>query len=309
MINITELVSIVVVSYNSAKFIKKTLESIINQTYKNFEIIVSDDNSKDSTIEEVIEYFNRIQYQNYKIFTSEENRGIPGNCNRAIKECSGKYIKLIAADDLLMPRCIERNVNFMKLNNNLIQFSKSQYFYEENDRVYNIENEYNLSDKINYMSAKKQFEKMAYANYIQAPTVFFHRDFFNKYGLYDERYKFIEDYPLWCKCLAMGEKMLFIDEYTIMYRQHNSSLTNSADKYINENTFIDYVNFFDDYLKSELVKRKKILIYLHKKLYISKVKKIITFGNKKDNKIVELIYKIIDPLVIYLKLKSYFVNE
>lgn len=305
LISIDGLVSVIVASYNSAKFIRDTLESILNQTYNNIEIIIADDNSSDNSIDEAISYFKSVNYSNYKIAASDVNSGIPKNCNNGIKASNGQFIKLIAADDLLLEDCIYENVKFMNEHGNLIQFSNSIYFYESNGEKKEIKKDLYIDESVNNMSVEEQFDKMAYGNYISAPTVFYNRKLFDKCGFFNEKYRFIEDYPLWCQILAKGEKILYLNKYTIFYRQHEMSLTNSNEKYININTFNDYVSFFNDFLKNEILKRKKYLIYWHKKLYIAMVRKIIKNGNKKENKELEIFYKCIDPLLIYFKIKSY----
>ena len=112
---ISPLVSVIVITYNSAEFVLQTLESINNQKYKNLELIISDDSSTDNTIE-ICENWVSL---NSKFFTNCEivnfmiNTGIPANCSRGVAAANGKWIKLIAGDDLLMPNCISDNINFI----------------------------------------------------------------------------------------------------------------------------------------------------------------------------------------------------
>ena len=95
-------VSVVVITNNSVKCIIDTLESVKEQTYKNIELIVSDDGSTDETLTLVKEWLdiNEGRFTHNSIVESEINTGITKNCNRGTKVAIGKYIKLIAGDDL-----------------------------------------------------------------------------------------------------------------------------------------------------------------------------------------------------------------
>ncbi|WP_028605623.1 glycosyltransferase family 2 protein [Ottowia thiooxydans] len=100
------LVSILVPTYNGAKYIRATLESVQSQTYTNWEVIVMDDASNDDTIDIV----KSIAEPRIKIFDKNENLGAQGNWNRGLKQISGEYFKLLPQDDLLSTDCLEAQV-------------------------------------------------------------------------------------------------------------------------------------------------------------------------------------------------------
>lgn len=110
------LVSVNVVSYNASKFIIETLDSISNQTYKNIELIISDDASPDNTVELcqnwLVHYKSR--FVRTELITVEKNTGVTANCNRALAASQGEYWKIIGSDDLLTPDCIEKCVAYMQ---------------------------------------------------------------------------------------------------------------------------------------------------------------------------------------------------
>lgn len=109
------LVSVIIPTYNSSKYIKKTLEGILEQTYSNLEIIITDDCSKDNTLEIVKKY----KDERIKIFTNEKNLGISGNLNKGVKLSNGKYIAMMDADDWSYPYRIEKQVKVMEENPNV----------------------------------------------------------------------------------------------------------------------------------------------------------------------------------------------
>ena len=110
------LVSIIVITYNSSKYVLETLESAKAQTYQNIELIVSDDCSTDNTVEICREWIekNKKRFLRTELITSEKNTGIPANCNRGVKAAQGEWVKLIAGDDILCNNCIEANIEYAK---------------------------------------------------------------------------------------------------------------------------------------------------------------------------------------------------
>ena len=106
------LVSIIVITYNSS-YVLETLESIKNQSYKNIELIISDDCSTDSSVSLCQRWLekNESHFIHALLVTNPCNQGIPANCNRGIRAAQGEWIKLIAGDDLLMPNCISDYIN------------------------------------------------------------------------------------------------------------------------------------------------------------------------------------------------------
>lgn len=112
------LVTIGVASYNNARFILETLDSIAHQTYKNIEIIINDDASKDNSVE-VIENWVELHPELDIIFLkSEQNQGICKALNKILRICKGKYISLIGSDDRYLPEFIEKRVSLLETSDN-----------------------------------------------------------------------------------------------------------------------------------------------------------------------------------------------
>src|SRR4051812_6371262 len=104
------LVSICIPSYNSEAFIAKTIQSVLDQTYRSLEIVICDDRSQDTTAD-IIRSFNdpRIFF-----FQNETNLGVEGNWNLTLERSTGKYAKVMGADDILYPHCIEQQVRVLE---------------------------------------------------------------------------------------------------------------------------------------------------------------------------------------------------
>lgn len=121
-----DLVSIIMPSYNTGKFIKETITSVINQTYKNWELIIIDDNSRDETDEVVAEF---LKDKRIKYYKNEINIGAALSRNKAIQMSKGKFIAFLDSDDIWNNVKLERQLQFMKQNRYLFSYTA----YEEID--------------------------------------------------------------------------------------------------------------------------------------------------------------------------------
>jgi len=112
------LVSIIVITYNSSKYVLETLESAKAQTYQNIELIVTDDCSTDDTVEICGNWIekNKERFVRTELVKSDTNTGIAPNCNRGLKVAKGEWVKYIAGDDILFSDCINQNINYILSN-------------------------------------------------------------------------------------------------------------------------------------------------------------------------------------------------
>lgn len=106
-----ELVSIIMPTYNSAKHVAKSIDSILNQTYKNWELVITDDCSTDNTIS-ILNNFS-IKEKRIKVFKLKENKGAGYSRNYSIEKSQGKYIAFCDSDDCWMPQKLEQQINLM----------------------------------------------------------------------------------------------------------------------------------------------------------------------------------------------------
>lgn len=299
------LVSVVVIAYNSEKTILETLDSIEKQTYKNFEVIICDDSSQDNTIKICTEWKTKQRIKNVIILESTNNEGTVKNINKGLKKVNGKWIKLIAADDILVNDCIEKNLNFINKNKNInICFSKIEKFYPISDQIIGF-----LPKKNNFfkLTPKEQYKKLQEECLVPAPSSFIKKDIFQKYGYFDERIPMIEDWPYWLKITSLGEKLYYFDEVTAKYRI-GDTLSNNMTRLINYNYLNSKFLIYNYYLKNEV---NFFLKYHYLFEYVSQMYLAKIFNNKR-NKFSLIIFKyikIFDFYFIYLKLKEFLKKE
>jgi glycosyltransferase involved in cell wall biosynthesis len=140
------LVSVCVPVYNGEKYIKKTLETIINQTWRDFELIISDDGSKDNTLA-IIQEFND---DRIIINRNPVNLGQAGNINKLIELAQGEYIAIYHADDLYEPDILEKEVNFLNKHPEAVAVFA---MYDQIDSKDNKINEVRLPEKVSSKDA------------------------------------------------------------------------------------------------------------------------------------------------------------
>lgn len=240
------LISVIVLTYNSEETILETLHSIKRQTYKNIQLIITDDQSVDKTVKICKNWLaiNKNIFANSKIITSEKNTGVSANCNRGVKGASGEWIKLIAGDDILANNCLERNYETAFRNpeadvlfSDMISFKTSKSLGQEN-----LVKPLFFKTWHNDMNAEKQYKVLLRGFIRNSPTFFIKSEIFKNIE-FDETIPFMEDYPFALNATKMGYRFYYFDEITVYYRNENSA-TNSS-KYF-------YTNF---YIKEERFRR------------------------------------------------------
>lgn len=222
--NPNPLVSIIVITYNSSKYVLETLESAKAQTYQNIELIISDDGSQDNTITICKKWLeeNKERFVSTEMVTVEVNTGIPANCNRGLYASKGEWVKLIAGDDILKENCIDRFILYCKQNPEA-QFIASNMFELKGMK---ITNKLKIDPFLINRSAKGQLKMLCRFFYlIPGPAMFLSRNKLIELGAYDERFKLVEDLPFLFKALKSGEKFYHLDEELVVYRIHETSIS------------------------------------------------------------------------------------
>lgn len=239
-----DLVSIVVITYNSGQFVLETLESIKAQSYPNIELIVSDDCSIDDTLiicQQWIQLHKK-RFASVELVTSKVNSGIPANCNRGIRRANGRWIKIIAGDDALLPDCIISNLDFIRKNPRVDAVCSRSRIYQttlsESSFVGVSPSDQNIRQYYqDDLSAYDQFHQLMYTNFIEAPTVILKKEIIESVGYFDESFRLMEDYPMWIKITKAGHKFHFLNKDTIKQRHHRNSTGSFYFQLINPPTF------------------------------------------------------------------------
>lgn len=204
-----DLVSIITPSYNTANFIGKTIESVLEQTYQNWEMIIVDDCSQDNTDEVVQQYLvdERIRYIKNKV-----NSGAALSRNRALKEARGRWIAFLDSDDLWSSNKLEKQVAFMAKNG--YHFSYTNYEEIDSD---------GQPTGVN-VTGPKSISKTGMFNYCWPGclTVMYDADYIGLVQIKDIKKK--NDYAMWLKISQKAECWL-LDETLAKYRKRMGSIS------------------------------------------------------------------------------------
>ena len=206
------LVSIIMPNYNGAKYIKETLDSVLTQTYTNWEVLFVDDYSSDNSIDLVNSY----NEPRFKVFRNEKNKGAAASRNYALREAKGKWIAFLDADDLWLPDKLEKQLEFMTKND--YHFSCTSYEHiDENSN----------SSGVKVVSPKKIGRRKMYRYcYLGCLTVMYDAELVGLIQV-DERLKSRNDYAMWLK-VSKHCVCYYLDKVLAKYRIRTNSLSHSG---------------------------------------------------------------------------------
>ena len=209
------LISIITATYNSEKTISKTLESLINQSSKDFEFIIIDGDSRDDTLAIIEEYEPEFRNKGIKFsWISEKDSGIYDAWNKGLNLANGEWISFLGSDDIMMPEAINTYSQIaLKESSRQIDLIHSKVEVIRDDKVIKI-----IDGKWSWKIFKNQMN-------IAHVGALHNRSYFKKYGVFDESYKITGDYELLLRA-RHGLKCLYIDELTAQMAYGGISTTN-----------------------------------------------------------------------------------
>lgn len=231
------LVSICIPTYNGEKFLSEALESVKQQTYSNIEVIISDDASKDDTLE-ICENFKKEVSFPVNIY-SHTPAGIGENWNNCIEKAKGEYIKFLFQDDVLEPHCIDKQMQYLKKNNLVAVCSKRSIIDEKGlsvtsgewyDKCQDLQKTFlHLEFQDFYLFNKKDLNRILpyhlTANIFGEPIAFlFDKKIFDEVGLFSTKYKQILDIEFAYRILK-NHAIGIIEEKLFKFRLHENQAT------------------------------------------------------------------------------------
>lgn len=207
-----DLVSIIMPNYNGEKYLKETLDSVLNQTYENWELLFVDDCSTDRSVEIVKSY----KDSRIKLLLNETNSGAATSRNYALREAKGKWIAFLDSDDLWTNDKLEKQVEFMEKNAYSFSYTK----YEE------IDGNSNKLNKVVFGPLKINKRKMFRYCWVGCLTVMYDRE---KVGLIqiDSDIAKRNDYAIWLKVSPKADCCL-LPEVLAKYRRREGSMSNQS---------------------------------------------------------------------------------
>lgn len=232
--------SVIMPVYNAEQYLDESIESILNQTYSQFEFIIINDGSNDSSLSK-IEKYKRVDNR-IKIIT-RENKGLVYSLNEGIKAAQGKYIARMDADDISEINRFEAQLSFLKENKDVDILGTYIQVIGDKSSAESIENWFNQTWKMN-----KALERSIEGCIIAHPTVLMKKKVVDNLGGYRNKYPKFEDDDLWIRALKNGYKIVNLDKKLLQYRVHSESKSNidskDYEKFLNEKIFFKLEHFF-----------------------------------------------------------------
>ena len=210
-----ELVSVIMPVYNSSDYLEEAINSILNQTYKNIELIIIDDGS-DVKTKKILEKYNRFN-QNINLISSIENKGIVFSLNQGIEIAKGKYIARMDSDDFSHPKRIEKQISAFKKNN--LDICASNYY---------------KIDKFNKIISKETIPnseifiwlKATYTSPFVHGSMMFRSKFLKQFMYKLDHLISLEDYYLWVRIFNENNfKFIVLNDFLYSWRVNDNSLS------------------------------------------------------------------------------------
>ena len=246
------LISIVITYYKKKKFINQTIQSILNQSYKNFEIIfVYDDNNRDE-----LTYIKKIlgNIKRKKIIINNKNLGVAKSRNLAIKRSKGTYLAFIDSDDLWKKNKLLNQLNYMQQNGFYFSFTS-----------YDIINEQNKIIGKREVFLDANYNDLYNSNFIGLNTVMVHKKLFSK--LVFPTLKTQEDYALWLKLVREGFELKHLNQNLSFWRKSKNSLSSNI-----------FQKLFDAFKLYYIYEKKNFIFSIYSVLVLSYNKLIKSFN-------------------------------
>lgn len=216
----TPNISIIIPVYNCEKYIQYAIDSAIDQSYKNYEIIVIDDGSTDRTLDIIT------KYENITVLI-KSNGGTASALNMGIKASKGKYIKWLSADDILYSDYLQKmidHVDRLKDNDNKIFYCNYEIVGHDETTIKHFIEPISRNDKTN----KEQFDELMRYYYGNGSSSIIPRKVFDRIGLFDDKLGHSEDYEFWLRASKNGVLFELIPQVLLKYRVHPDQLTNKV---------------------------------------------------------------------------------
>lgn len=215
------LVSLLVVTYNHSQWVEETLNSFLQQTYDNIQLIIIDDCSTDNTVD-IIEAWVSKHSAPCTFIAHKTNQGVCKTYNEGVKLCEGKYYSSVSGDDLLVPTKTEKQVEFFEQQDATVGmiYSDGEMFFEDNPLRKESFIKYHRKDNIK--PSGHIYEELLHRNYIPGMSSLVRKDVYDELGGFDENLIF-EDYDFYLR-IAQKYSINYLEGSFINYRMHESNL-------------------------------------------------------------------------------------
>jgi glycosyltransferase involved in cell wall biosynthesis len=238
-------VSIIVPNYNHARFLKQRLDSIFNQTYQDFEVILLDDCSSDTSIEILQTYSQNPKVSHYSI-NSKNSGSTFKQWNKGFSLAKGEYIWIAESDDWADETFLEKQIPILDVNENVgviyCQSYRTNIDSKIHEKIDNSFDDYTFKQGVAIVSGKKFIiEKMVDFNSMpNASAIIFRKEILLKVGYANENTRLFSDWLQWINILAVSD-LAICESYLNYFREHQSTVRKSIPHKIYYNEYFDFI--------------------------------------------------------------------
>ncbi len=215
------MISVVMSVYNAEKYLKEAIESILNQTFQDFEFIIVNDCSTDRSGVILNDYEKR--YSSITLINNQENIGLTKNLNSAIALSKGEYIARMDADDISEINRFERQIEYLRVHEDIDILGAFSNDINESGEVFRTR-----TTPVKHKDIIKMLPKLCP---ISHPTVMFKKSSLEKIGFYNEKYRTSQDLEMWYRAAGAGLKFGNVPEYLFKYRMDSDFLARKTFKF------------------------------------------------------------------------------
>lgn len=239
------LVSVVIPCYNHERFVQDSIQSVIDQTYQNIELIIIDDGSKDGSVDKIQEMIPTCQERFIRFeFRHRSNKGLSATLNEALDWCKGVYYSAIASDDMMLPEKTKLQVDFLDANKNISAVFGGIKLIDNNNIT--------ISERVRESKQYSFKDIILHQHDLPAPTQMIRLSALKKVGGYDSDV-LIEDWYMWLR-LSSYSDLYYMDHLLCLYRQHETNISKNLEK-MHSGRF-DVLSCFKDSIYYEEAYRK-----------------------------------------------------
>ena len=216
-----DFISVVMSNYNTPiKYLKESIDSVLNQTYSNFEFIIIDDGSTDDSLEFIKSYDD----PRIRLIVNEENIGLTKSLNKGLEAAQGEYIARMDSDDICYPERFEKQIEYMKEHPDTIVCGTWADVIDENG---NVQVEKWARQTINNMDEYRINLLFENKPLLIHPSSFINNQLLIDYNIkYNENYRYAQDYDMWVKCSKYANCYIY-PHILLKFRQHENNISNS----------------------------------------------------------------------------------
>lgn len=204
-------VSVIIPTYNRESTLGRAIDSVLNQTYRNFEVIVVDDGSTDNTSRVVEKYKNRIRYY------SKLHGGVSAARNLGLEKSEGTWVSFLDSDDYWLPKKLEKQMEYLQKNPDIMIAQTDEYWIRNGKLVNPMKKHKKYSGWI--------FEQCLPLCIVSPSAVLIHQKVFNDVGVFDESFPVCEDYDLWLRVSLKYEIALIPEKLVVKTGGHSDQLS------------------------------------------------------------------------------------